>query len=131
MRRFVTRHLLHLAEARDFAVSAYCFMPDHVHVVLEATSAESELYRLMNNWKQQTGYAYARSTGSKLWQNGYYDHVLRKDEGPARHHCLSSVDPLRAGWCRIYACIRSGVQAYGTRSASGGGTTLIAERTRR
>jgi putative transposase len=93
----VTRHLLHLAGACDFEVSAYCFMPDHVHVLLEATSVDSELSRLMNSWKQHTGYAHARGTGSRLWQNGYYDHVLRNDEDRLGIIAYLLSNPLRAG----------------------------------
>ena len=58
---------------------------------------ESELCRLMNSWKQQTGYAHARATGSKLWQNGYYDHVLRKDEDRLGIIAYLLSNPLRAG----------------------------------
>jgi putative transposase len=93
----VRRHLLHLAGACDFEVSAYCFMPDHVHVLLEATSVDSELSRLMNSWKQHTGYAHARGTGSRLWQNGYYDHVLRNDEDRLGIIAYLLSNPLRAG----------------------------------
>ena len=93
----VTRQLLHLAGANEFEVSAYCFMPDHVHLVLEATSLESGLSRLMNVWKQTTGYAHRRATGTKLWQNGYYDHVLRKDEDRLGAIAYVLSNPLRAG----------------------------------
>jgi len=72
-------------------------MPDHVHVVLEATTAESELNLFINSWKQQTDDVHTRATGSRLWQHGYRDHVLRKDED--RLGIIASVlaNPLRAG----------------------------------
>ena len=107
-------------------------MPDHVHVVLEATSPESELCRLMNSWKQQTGYAHARATGSKLWQNGYYDHVLRKDEDRLGIIAYLLSNPLRAGLVsdlRRYPFWGSGV--WNRDQLLEAVQHLIAERTRR
>ena len=72
-------------------------MPDHVHVLLEATATDSDVRRLMNTWKQKTGYAYKRATGCRLWQNGYYDHVLRRDEDRLRVMAYLLANPLRAG----------------------------------
>ena len=34
----------------------------------------------MNNWKQRTGYEFKQRTGESLWQESYFDHVLRDDE---------------------------------------------------
>jgi len=37
----------------------------------------------IRTFKQKTGYAYRRRSSApdnKLWQAGYYDHVLRRDE---------------------------------------------------
>ena len=87
-------------------------MPDHVHLLPEATSPESGLRRLMNAWKQQTGYAHARATGSRLWQNGYYDHVLRENEDRLEVIAYLLANPLRAGLVsdvRQYAFWGSGV----------------------
>jgi len=80
-----------------FAVDAYCWMPDHVHLLLEATSPESDLSRLMNTWKQATGYAHKQATGKQLWQTGYYDHVLRADEDRLRVIEYLIANPVRAG----------------------------------
>lgn len=92
----VTEQLLQLATLHMFDVSAYCFMPDHVHLLLEATLPESGLCRVMNAWKQKTGYAHVRATGSRLWQNGYYDHVLRQDEDRLEVIAYLLANPLRA-----------------------------------
>ena len=75
-------------------------MPDHVHVLVEATATNSALCRLVNNWKQGTGYAYKRSTGSRLWQSGYYEHVLRQDEDRVKVIAYLMSNPIRAGLVR-------------------------------
>jgi REP-associated tyrosine transposase len=92
-----TSQLLRSVDAAAFAVDAYCWMPDHTHLLLEATSAESDLCRLMNTWKQVTGYAHKQATGKQLWQTGYYDHVLRPDEDrlPVIEYLIAN--PVRGG----------------------------------
>jgi len=54
----------------------------------------------MNAWKQNTGYAHRRTTGARLWQNGYYDHVLRQEEDRFRAIAYFLANPLRAGLVR-------------------------------
>ena len=93
----VTRQLLHLADAYHFAVSAYCFMPDHVQLVLEPTSAECGLSRLMGTWKQKTGGMHERTTGVRLWQSGYHDHALASDAERMAAIGRLLTTPLRAG----------------------------------
>jgi putative transposase len=75
-----------------FKVWAYCFMPDHLHLLVEGGSSDSDLKRFISTYKQYTGYYYkdndyvaqgfspAQTKIPKLWQPSYYDHVLRKDE---------------------------------------------------
>jgi putative transposase len=92
----VSGQLLQQASAYRFDVPAYCFMPDHVHVLFEATAADNDFRRLMNTWKQQTGYLYKRATGSRLWQSGYFDHILRQDEDRLKVIAYLLGNPLRA-----------------------------------
>ena len=109
----VAGHLLQLATVHMYDVSAYCCMPDHVHVLLEGSAVDAahgpcrahalacaDLRRVMNAWKQKTGYAHMRATGSRLWQSGYYDHVLREDEDRLRGMAYLLANPLRAGLVR-------------------------------
>jgi putative transposase len=61
----------------DFAIFAYCVMPDHVHLLVEGTTGASDFTRFMKSLKQSSGQAYSRRTGRRLWQEGYYERVLR------------------------------------------------------
>jgi putative transposase len=70
-------------EKQFFTVWAYYFMPDHLHILVEGINVQSDLKKFMKNFKQRTGYWYKHeksNTGNKLWQPGYYEHVLRKEE---------------------------------------------------
>jgi putative transposase len=72
----------------DFKVWAYCFMPDHVHLLVEGTSPTSDLRKFVSAYKQKSGHGYKRQMNRPLWQASYYEHVLREDEdtlGAARY----------------------------------------------
>ena len=43
--------------SREFAVTAYCLMPDHVHLLLEGTADAADLREAVRVWKQMVGYA--------------------------------------------------------------------------
>ena len=67
-------------EMFGFAISAYCFMPDHLHLVLTAADECADFQRFMANWKQRSGCHFKKLTGERLWQESYFDHVLRDEE---------------------------------------------------
>jgi putative transposase len=93
----VRSQLLHISREKGFAIPAYCVMPDHVHVLATGTSADSDLRAFVHTWKQNTGYAHRQSTRSRLWQGGFYDHVLRQEEDRAAVIRYLLENPLRAG----------------------------------
>jgi putative transposase len=64
----------------QFAILAYCFMPDHVHLLIEGESDSSDCLRFIARAKQFAGAHYAKSFGGRLWQRYGYEHVLRDDE---------------------------------------------------
>ena len=91
-----TRTLTQVAERRRALVFAYCFMPDHVHLVVQITGGGS-VVDFVKEFKQRTGYAFKRATGRSLWQKSYYDHVLRRDEDLVAACRYVFANPVRAG----------------------------------
>jgi putative transposase len=81
----------------SFVILAYCFMPDHVHALIEGTTAAADLKRVAKRLKQGSGQAWKFRTGSKLWQEGYYDRVLRAGEDPKMIARYIIQNPVRAG----------------------------------
>ena len=67
------------AERCNFSIYAYCFMPDHLHLLLIGDE-ESSLVEFIKLFKQKTGYYFKGRFGKPLWQKSFYDHVLRKRE---------------------------------------------------
>ncbi len=113
--RFATHHRLRLFAAtepvsaalaqirrtcveEEFDILAYCFMPDHVHLLVEGRTIQSDLRRLVKLAKQRTAFVFrTRLLVPQLWQEGYYDRVLRSAD------CVDVVvryildNPVRAG----------------------------------
>lgn len=65
----------------------YCFMSDH---------------RFMSIWKQRSGYRHKQHTGESLWQESYYDHVVRDDEEIIRTVRYVLENPVRKGLVRKF-----------------------------
>jgi len=72
--------LIDCAAREQFALPAYCLMPDHAHFVATGRTAQSDLKRLVNRWKQSTGFDWKKRGGGALWQPGYWDRLARFDE---------------------------------------------------
>ncbi len=94
---WVRDQMLRTAEAGGFDVTTYCVMPDHVHALAEATREDSDLRRFVTRWKQATGFHWKQRTRQSLWQQGYYDHVLRGDEDERAVVRYIVDNPVRAG----------------------------------
>ena len=76
----VLSQIVRAADEQGFAVIAYCFMPDHVHLLVEGTAPDSDLRVFCRLAKQYAGFRYKQRTHRALWQPSYYDHVLRDEE---------------------------------------------------
>ena len=67
------------AESHDAAVFAYCFMPNHAHL-LAATPSERAL-----------------NLSGPFWQTRYFDHALRQEESLETVASYIWENPVRAG----------------------------------
>ena len=92
----VLAKLVHTARQYQFAVIAYCFMPDHLHLLVEGTSSEARLADFVRAFKQLSSYEWKRKFGNKLWQRSYFEHVLRENESPVKAARYLLGNPLRA-----------------------------------
>jgi len=85
------------AAAHDMALVAYCFMPDHVHLLVYGLAESADLRAFVAGFKQATGFAYRRQHDRHLWQPGYFDRVLRDDESTEAVARYVLENPVRAG----------------------------------
>jgi putative transposase len=79
-----------------FDILAFCFMPDHLHLLLGGQE-QSSLQDFVRYFKQIPGYRFKRRRGASLWQISYYDHVVRRGEDVGQIAAYVWDNPLRAG----------------------------------
>ena len=84
--------------ARDqkFAVIAYCYMPDHVHMLAEGQADDSDCRQFISRAKQYSGFHYKAAFGRRLWQRYGYERTLRSDESSISAARYILENPIRA-----------------------------------
>jgi REP element-mobilizing transposase RayT len=97
----VIEQIVNNARHFDFATLAYCLMPDHLHAIVEATSERSDFTAFVKRFKQTTGFEYRKRFNHRLWQPGYYEHILRTDETTEAVVRYILENPIRAGLTSI------------------------------
>jgi putative transposase len=88
------------ADEQRFTVSAYCFMPDHLHVLFHGQTAQSNFKVLMTLFRRRAAHMHARTFRARLWKVDYYERVLRDGESPAMAVRYIAANPVRAGLVR-------------------------------
>lgn len=81
----------------SFNVYAYCFMPDHVHLECVGTSHESDLIAFVRDWKGVAQRELRRRGVHRVWQKGFYDHILRESEDANQIAWYIFNNPVRKG----------------------------------
>ena len=93
----VATEILRTAAECQFAVLAYCFMPDHLHLLVQGTSEEAALLPFIKLGRQRASRASRRSGVGILWQDGYFERTLRRDEDLSSVAAYIAHNPVRAG----------------------------------
>jgi len=79
------------AARRSHKTLAFVVMPDHLHWLLELR--QESLSRLVGRVKSIT----AKRIGGRVWQDGFHDRALRKEEDLRAMARYVVANPLRAG----------------------------------
>jgi REP element-mobilizing transposase RayT len=87
-------------KAEEIAVIAYCLMPDHLHLVVEGRCDGADCLEFVRVFKQTTAFARKKEHGGQLWQDSFFDHVLRDTEATQRVVRYVLENPMRAGLVR-------------------------------
>lgn len=100
MGRLLVAEFRGAAQRGDAQSLAWVVMPDHFHWLVELRGAP--LDRLMLSVKSRSALALNRARGSRgaVWQRGYHDHALRKEEDVQEVARYIVANPLRAGLVR-------------------------------
>lgn len=86
--------------SHSFNVNAYCFMPDHLHLIVMGGSDSASLPRFMQAFKSLAARETRKLGTAKHWQKGFYDHVLRDGESIDAASWYAFFNPVRAGLVR-------------------------------
>src|SRR5262249_26211228 len=95
----------------DCVVPVYCFMPEHLHVVIKGQTEVADVWKAFCRFKQRTGYWLSRSC-SAIWQTDF----LPITSSVAMSHLQITSDTsstIRSGvvWSRIGKIIPSPAQS--------------------
>ena len=84
------------ASDQRFALIAYCYMPDHVHMLVEGQADDSDCRQFISRAKQYSGFHYKAAFGQRLWQRYGYERTLRSDEASISVARYILENPIRA-----------------------------------
>lgn len=94
----VHAQFLRAATLARVQVLAYCFMPNHVHLLTEGQSEDSDGKRFIAHAKQLSGFHFKKQfAGERLWQRYGFERTLRTDESTLRVARYMLENPVRAG----------------------------------
>jgi putative transposase len=97
--REIVEQLLSTAAHWGVEIIAYCFMPDHLHVLVEGMSEQANSREFADAFRQISGFHFKQARGRRLWQEGYYDHVVREEEDTIAVARYIVLNPVRAALC--------------------------------
>ena len=95
----VQAQFLSTAARWDVEVVAYCLMPDHLHALVEGRTALADCRKCADVFRRRSALGFRREQGTRLWQDGYFDHVLRTEEATSDVVSYIVLNPVKAGLC--------------------------------
>jgi putative transposase len=93
----VRTQILRAAGDERFEITAYCFMPDHAHVLAAGRDESSDARKFIKLAKQYSGYYFKQRNGIQLWQRYGFERVIRDDAELALTLGYMVTNPVRAG----------------------------------
>src|SRR6266550_664935 len=85
-------------DRHGWAIGRYVIMPDHVHFFCSAELDAKTLPTFLQAWKQWTSKRMTRELGlpGTVWQEEFFDHVLRSRESYGQKWDYVNKNPVRA-----------------------------------
>ncbi|MCW5958813.1 MAG: transposase [Pyrinomonadaceae bacterium] len=71
--------LLNLREELKFNLYGYCLMPNHFHALIGIGESAKDLGRICGAFKSLTTRIFWKYGEGKLWQRGFFDHIIRNE----------------------------------------------------
>jgi len=96
--REIIKTLKTSAKLYGYQLLSYCLMPDHVHILVQATESPKDLRRFIRGFKSFS----TKSVGKNLWQRSFYEHILRREENLVDVARYILNNPVRKGLVEEY-----------------------------
>jgi putative transposase len=93
----VLPQILRAAMEKHFALIRYCFMPDHLHLIVGGEDDEADCKAFIKSAKQYSAYYYSRARRAKLWDRYGHDRVIRDEMELAMTIGYVVANPVTAG----------------------------------
>jgi REP element-mobilizing transposase RayT len=121
----IVAETLLLFDEKRYRLSAWCIMPNHVHVVAKVFPT-AHLADVLHSWKSYTAREANRilATHGTFWQREYYDHLLRDEAQFQRAVKYVLENPVKANlrdWEWVW------VRGQGARATAGEGAGATLE----
>jgi len=81
----------------EIANWCYMFMPDHIHILNEGRTDNSDLLKGMNLFKQYCSYYLSKNNIGVKLQKDYYDHIHKEEEELVKQIRYLLENPVRKG----------------------------------
>jgi putative transposase len=75
----------------------YVVMPDHIHWLIQLNNSETNLSQIVRLVKRSTTHIFKQNASGKLWQKGFYDRAIRREQDVAAVARYIVRNPVRAG----------------------------------
>jgi putative transposase len=100
--RFIIDEMEFMRNRDEIVLYCFCIMPDHVHMLLSLSKGyQKSLINWVSAFKRYSAKIARKSCGVKqLWQNNFYDHVVRRDESLIKVVEYIVNNPVRKGLVR-------------------------------
>jgi len=85
-----------LADLTSVHLHALCVMPDHAHVLIEA-SPTCDVTSFVARWKSWVSHRAIELGVERIWQPSFFDRALRRDEDLEKVAVYIVHNPVRAG----------------------------------
>jgi len=70
-------------------------MPNHQHLIITGKKINSDIWKALVSYKQQTGFWMSKNNIGIKWQKDFYDHVIRTHEDIASQVKYILDNPVR------------------------------------
>lgn len=91
-----------------FHLIAYVILPDHIHWIMRMPEDQPDFSVVMKSikWNYTASYQkkFSVQPGTRIWQNRYWDHIIRDERDMERHFDYIHWNPVKHGYVQQPEC---------------------------